>query len=75
MNTILAWMGLHPVLTFFLACVLAGVAKYALHEMVWLITQPLRVMNIRKHGWPPEHLDANGDYKKPKQTTPETAKD
>lgn len=20
-------------------------------------------MNIRKHGWPPAHLDADGDYK------------
>ena len=63
---LLNWMGESPVLTFFLVCVLAGVVKYALHELVWLITQPLRAMNIRKHGWPPEHLDADGDYKKPK---------
>lgn len=75
MTELLKWMAESPFLTFFLACVLAGVAKYALHEMVWLITQPMRVMNIRKHGWPPEHLDADGDYKKPKPTTPATAKD
>lgn len=22
-----------------------------------------RHMNIRKHGWPPSHLDADGDFK------------
>jgi hypothetical protein len=24
----------------------------------------IRHLNIRKHGWPPEHLDADGDFKK-----------
>ena len=22
----------------------------------------LRYLNVRKHGWPPEHLDADGDW-------------
>ena len=62
MTTILAWMGLHPFLTFFLACLV----YYTIRQVIWLIALPARVMNIRKHGWPPEHLDADGDYKKPK---------
>lgn len=23
----------------------------------------MRTLMIRKHGWPPEHLDADGDWK------------
>jgi len=26
-----------------------------------LIKIPFRAMNIRKHGWPPAHCDADGD--------------
>ena len=59
MNTILAWMGLHPILTFLLAYML-------INGTVIIVALPFRAMNIRKHGWPPEHLDADGDYKKPK---------
>lgn len=62
MTTFLAWMGLHPILTFFLACLV----YYTIRQVIWLIALPVRAMNIRKHGWPPEHLDADGDYKKPK---------
>ena len=66
MNTILAWMGLHPFLTFFLAYTAYLLACFVVRQTVWLIALPVRAMNIRKHGWPPEHLDADGDYKKPK---------
>lgn len=45
-----------PWLTFFLACIIASAAK-------WMFSLPFRAMNIRKHGWPPAHLDADGDYK------------
>ncbi len=27
------------------------------------INRPLRHWNIRKHGYPPEHCDADGDFK------------
>lgn len=59
MNTILAWMGLHQILTFLLAYML-------IKGVVIIVALPFRAMNIRKHGWPPEYLDADGDYKKPK---------
>ena len=29
-----------------------------------LINRPLRHWNIRKHGYPPAHCDADGDFKK-----------
>ena len=29
-----------------------------------VINRPLRHMNIRKHGYPPAHCDADGDFKK-----------
>lgn len=51
-----------PVLAFLLAIVASGVIKYA---FTMLINRPLRHMNIRKHGWPPSHCDADGDFKIP----------
>lgn len=49
-----------PVLSFLLAvCVVIPLLKLA----AWVIGLPFRAMNIRKHGWPPAHLDADGDYK------------
>jgi len=29
-----------------------------------VINRPLRHLNIRKHGYPPAHCDADGDFKK-----------
>lgn len=54
-----AWefMSESPLLTFFLACIAAGLVKF-------LIKLPFRAMNIRKHGWPPAHCDADGDLRK-----------
>jgi len=50
-----------PWIAFFLAfiafCAIDVVLKYS-------INRPLRAMNIRKHGWPPPHCDADGDFKK-----------
>ena len=31
--------------------------------IVVAINRPLRHMNIRKHGYPPKHCDADGDFK------------
>lgn len=51
------FMSESPVLSFFLAWILAIAVK-------WCVCLPFRAMNIRKHGWPPAHLDADGDYKR-----------
>lgn len=54
------FMNASPWLTFFLALF---VVVPCLKSLVWLAGLPFRAMNIRKHGWPPAHLDADGDYK------------
>jgi len=58
--TIFNFMSNSPWLTFFLAIIAAGGIKFII---AMLINRPLRHMNIRKHGWPPEHCDADGDFK------------
>ena len=50
-----------PYIAFFIAYIIAGVIKFAF-SMV--INRPLRHASIRKHGWPPAHCDADGDFVK-----------
>lgn len=45
-----------PWLTFFLAY-LAAWLTFKIYNCT------VRHLNIRKHGWPPAHLDADGDFK------------
>lgn len=54
------FMGSHPWLTFFLALIVLAIIQSML---AMCINRPLRHMNIRKHGWPPIHCDADGDFK------------
>ena len=51
----------NPWTAFFLALIAAGTLSTTL---AMLINRPLRHMNIRKHGWPPSHCDADGDFKR-----------
>ena len=52
----LEFMSDSPLLTFFLV--------YLITSMVFRCWNRLmRHLNIRKFGWPPEHLDADGDFK------------
>ena len=61
---IFQFMSDSPYLSFFLAIIAAS----AIHTIfAYTINRPLRHMNIRKHGWPPEHCDADGDFKKKKE--------
>jgi len=70
MNTeALKFMGEHPWLTFFLVAVLCSL----LGNVIWgiIVILPNRIMrhwNIRKHGYPPVHCDADGDFKKQKKS-------
>lgn len=52
--------GEHPWLTFFLALI---VAEVVVRVSTFIINRPLRHMNIWKHGYPPPHCDADGDFK------------
>ena len=58
--TIYDFMSESPYLTFFLAVIVAIVVQFI---FTMVINRSLRHMNIRKHGWPPEHCDADGDFK------------
>lgn len=53
----IAFFGEHTFLAF---C--AGLGVYFLGEVFFrLCNRVIRHLNIRKHGWPPPHCDADGD--------------
>ncbi|WP_435018427.1 hypothetical protein TA3x_000401 [Tundrisphaera sp. TA3] len=54
------FMSTNPWLTFFLACLATSV-------VIWpfkLVNRWIRHRNIVAAGWPPAHLDADGDFLK-----------
>jgi aspartokinase-like uncharacterized kinase len=53
-------MAQSPWLTFFLAL---SVSKTIRAVFFILPHRLLRSIDIRKHGWPPPHCDADGDFK------------
>lgn len=46
----------HEITFFFIVCC-------ALHYLTSIINRVIRSINIRSKGWPPSHLDADGDWK------------
>jgi hypothetical protein len=56
------FMGKHPWLTFFLALIASEVV---VRVCVQLPNRVMRHHNIGKHGYPPPHCDADGDFKPP----------
>lgn len=61
MNDFYTFAGIHPWLTFFLAWLfISGCIEYPLK----IINRLIRHRNIVARGWPPAHLDADGDWKK-----------
>ena len=54
------FMGDSPFLTFFLALIALAMIESLLR---FCINRPLRHRNIKLHGWPPKHCDADGDFK------------
>jgi hypothetical protein len=50
----------NPYLTFFLI-IFSGCGLLNFMMLCW--NRFLRCMNIRKHGWPPVHCDADGDFR------------
>ncbi len=60
MSDVLKFMGEHPWLTFFLVAILA---ETLMRLFVNLPNRIMRHWNIHKHGYPPAHCDADGDFK------------
>lgn len=54
--------GEHPWAAFFLALLAAGALKSVCGTVAVLWNRTLRHWNIRKHGYPPAHCDADGDF-------------
>ena len=69
MTTFYEFASESPFLTFFLALIVAGVLKTAIRTPFHIWNRYCRSRNIRERGWPPSHLDADGDWK------PEPSKD
>jgi hypothetical protein len=70
-NDLLTLVGNHPVLTFFSLPFLTVIVLVIIQVIVGLITLPFRIVNrvmrhwnIHKHGYPPPHCDADGDFEK-----------
>ena len=55
------FIGNHQILTFVLALICLAAIQSVL---AYCINRPLRHRNIKLHGWPPAHCDADGDFKK-----------
>ncbi len=53
------FMSESPALTFFLALI---VAESIVRIIIGLPKIILKYLNIRKHGYPPVHCDADGDF-------------
>jgi len=58
--TVYDFMYQSPMLTFLLALIFLAVIESALR---YCINRPLRHRNIKLHGWPPKHCDADGDFR------------
>lgn len=53
----------HPFLAFCALCFSAIIAYSALAFVFRIWNRVLRTINICARGWPPPHLDADGDWK------------
>ncbi|MCK4824210.1 hypothetical protein KA005_51135 [bacterium] len=63
----IAFSGLFPFIGMMI--LLNIVVLYTLNTLYKSWRRFMRMLMVRKHGWPPEHLDADGDFtkKKPKK--------
>lgn len=60
MKDLLDFMGEHPWLILLFSLLIAQIAWGVLY---CLPSRLIRHFNVRKAGWPPPHLDADGDFK------------
>lgn len=66
LKAVLDFAASSPVLTFFLF----GITATTIANITKALT---RSYNLRKHGWPPPHLDADGDFEpEPEPENPTT---
>ncbi len=56
MSDLLSFAGDHPILAFFLICSVYYLLRF-------IVIRGYRTINVVCRGWPPAHLDADGDWK------------
>lgn len=61
------FMSAHPWQTFFLGPFVLCVLLLVINLIQFTTNRILRHANIRKHGYPPAHCDADGDFKPEKE--------
>ena len=60
MNEITEFVNVNPFISFIIITLMFFLIKY----MIYVVpNRILRSRNIKNKGWPPEHLDADGDFK------------
>jgi len=64
MKDLLDFMGEHPWFSFFVIWLLIMVTAKTVIISVRFV---MRHLNIRKAGWPPPHVDADGDHVEPEE--------
>ncbi len=62
MNILLDYMAANPFSACFMACLLACLLAEIARMIFKILNRMLRSLNILFRGWPPEHLDADGDF-------------
>jgi hypothetical protein len=48
----------------FLSLIMVLGISGSIYNLCCIPNRILRHLSIRKHGWPPEHLDGDGDFRK-----------
>lgn len=56
MTEVLKFVGENPIFTFFALWLVLGAARF-------IFNRTMRTLNVGLRGWPPAHLDADGDWK------------
>jgi hypothetical protein len=74
-TNVLEFMSDSPVLTFFIAFLIAIVLTEIAGVCGNTCNRIMRHWNIHKHGYPPPHCDADGDFKTEPKTDAEKAED
>lgn len=63
MTEFYVFAGENPLLTFFLAVVLILLIETLVSSLHNIVSRLFRMTMVTIHGWPPSHLDADGDWK------------
>lgn len=53
----------HPIYTFLLGIWVLIALGSVTQCIMFCVARPFRHRNIMKHGWPPPHCDADGDFR------------